>query len=100
MSSPTEGNGKKDDHSAYAPKWVRDSNRETSHESPSIGEDKFHQRSEQSFPERGPASDQARATFAREAPLAARAWRSADSELPEGDDEPPLHIPRSLCLSF
>jgi len=41
MSSPSDGNEKKDDHSAYAPKWVRDSNRETSHESPSIGEDKF-----------------------------------------------------------
>ena len=38
MSSPSDGNEKKDDHSAYAPKWVRDSNRETSHESPSIGE--------------------------------------------------------------
>jgi hypothetical protein len=99
MSSPRR-EWKKDDHSAYAPKWVRDSNRETSHESPSIGEDKFHQRSEQSFPERGPASDQARATFAREAPLAARAWRRADSELPEGDDEPPLHIPRSLEPEF
>jgi hypothetical protein len=36
MSSPTDGNGKKGDHSAYAPKRVRDSNRETSHESPSI----------------------------------------------------------------
>jgi ABC-type branched-subunit amino acid transport system substrate-binding protein len=98
MTSPIEGNGKKDDHSAYAPKSVRDSNRETSHESPSTGEDKFDQRSEQSFPERGPASNQARATFAREAPLPARAWRRADSALP--DNEPPLHISRSLEPEF
>ncbi len=61
MSSPTDRNEKGDDPSAYAPKWVRDSNRETSHESPSIGEDKFPQRSEQSFSETGPATDQARA---------------------------------------
>jgi hypothetical protein len=107
MSSPTDGNGKKDDHSAYAPKWVRDSNRETSHESPSIGEDKFHQRSQQSFSEHGPATDQARAhrpldtTFTRDARLTPRAWsRRAESELPEGDEEPPLHIPRSLQPEF
>jgi ABC-type branched-subunit amino acid transport system substrate-binding protein len=106
MSSSTDGNGKKDDHSAYAPKWVRDSNRETSHESPSIGEDKFHQRSEQSFSENDPA-DQARAhrpldtTFTRDARLTPRAWsRRAESELPEGDDEPPLHTPRSLQPEF
>jgi ABC-type branched-subunit amino acid transport system substrate-binding protein len=106
MSSSTDGNGKKDDHSAYAPKWVRDSNRETSHESASIGEDKFHQRSEQSFSENDPA-DQARAhrpldtTFTRDARLTPRAWsRRAESELPEGDDEPPLHTPRSLQPEF
>jgi hypothetical protein len=52
MSSPTDGDGKKDDHSAYAPKWVRDFNRETSQGNPSIGEDSFHQRGEQSFPEK------------------------------------------------
>ena len=103
MSSPTDENGKRDDHSAYVPKRVRDSNRETSQESPSIGEDKFHQRSEQSFPEKGPASDQARAhrpldtTFTRDARLTARAWsRRAETELPEGDEEPPLRMPRSL----
>jgi hypothetical protein len=28
MSSPTDRPDKPDDHSAYAPKWVRDSNRE------------------------------------------------------------------------
>jgi len=103
MSSPTDENGKRDDHSAYVPKRVRDSNRETSQESPSIGEDKFHQRSEQSFPEKGPASDQARAhrpldtTFTRDARLTPRAWsRRAETELPEGDEEPPLRMPRSL----
>src|SRR5215472_18622963 len=107
MSSPTDENGKRDDHSAYAPKWVRDSNRETSQESPSIGEDKFHQRSEQSFPEKGPASDQGRAhrpfdtTFTRDARLTPRAWsRRAETELPEGDEEPPLRMPRSLDPQF
>ena len=107
MSSPTDENGKRDDHSAYAPKWVRDSNRETSQESPSIGEDKFHQRSEQSFPEKGPASDQGRAhrpfdtTFTRDARLTPRAWsRRAETELPEGDEEPPLRMPRPLDPQF
>ena len=32
MSSPVDGNGERDDPSAYAPKWVRDSNREGSRE--------------------------------------------------------------------
>ena len=103
MSSPTDENGKKDDHSAYAPKWMRDSNRETSYESPSIGEDKFHQRSQQSFSEHGLATDQARAhrpldtTFTRDT----RSWRQrAESGPPEGDEEPPLHIPRSLQPEF
>jgi branched-chain amino acid transport system substrate-binding protein len=107
MSSPSDGNGKKDDRSAYAPKWVRDSNRETSHESPSIGEDKFPQRSEQSFSENGPATDQARAhrpldtTFTRDARLTPRAWsRRAEAELPESDEEPPLRRPRSLDPQF
>ena len=106
MSSPIDGNGKKDDHSAYAPKWVRDSNHETSHESPGIGEDKFHQRSQQSFSEHGPAPDQARAhrpldtTFTRDARLTPRAWRQrAESELPEGDEEPSL-LPPSLDPQF
>ncbi len=107
MSSPSDGNEKKDDHSAYAPKWVRDSNRETSHESPSIGEDKFPQRSEQSFSENGPATDQARAhrpldtTFTRDERLTPRAWsRRAETELPESDEEPPLRRPRSLDPQF
>src|SRR5258708_24389051 len=105
MSSPSDGNEKKDDHSAYAPKWVRDSNRETSHESPSIGEDKFSQRSEQSFSENGPAADHARAhrpldtTFTTGSRLPPRAWsRRAESELPEGDEEPPM--PRFLDPQF
>jgi branched-chain amino acid transport system substrate-binding protein len=107
MSSPIDGDGKKDDHSAYAPKWVRDSNRETSHESPSIGEDKFHQPSQQSFSEHGPATDQVRGhrppdtTFTSNARLTPRDWRQrAESELPEGDEEPPSHIPRSLQAEF
>jgi hypothetical protein len=101
MSSPTDEDGKRDDHSAYASKWVRDSNRETSHESPSVGEDKFPQRSEQSFSEGGPATDQARAhrpldtTFTRDARVPPRAWnRRAETELPESDEEPPLRKPR------
>src|SRR5215468_10384742 len=107
MSSPIDGNGKKDDHSAYAPKWVRDSNRETSHESPSIGADKFHQPSQQSFSEHGPATDQVRAhrppdtTFTSSGRLTPRDWRQrAESELPEGDEEFPSHIPRSLQPKF
>jgi hypothetical protein len=77
MSSPVDGNGKRDDPSAYAPKSVRDSNREGSHESSSIAEDQCPQQSEQSVPEKAPASDQARShrpfdtTFSREARLLA-----------------------------
>src|SRR5262249_37000439 len=108
MSSPTdEDGGKRDDPSAYAPKWVRDSNRETSHESPSIGADKFHQPSQQSFSEHGPATDQVRAhrppdtTFTSSGRLTPRDWRQrAESELPEGDEEFPSHIPRSLQPKF
>ena len=61
MSSPVDENGKRDDHSAsaYAPKWVRDSNREGSRENTTLGEDKYPQQSEQSVPEKAPASDQA-----------------------------------------
>jgi len=78
MSSPVDGNGKRDDPSAYAPKRVRDSNREGSHENTSIAEDKYPQQSEQSVPEKAPASDQARShrpfdtTFSREARLTRR----------------------------
>ena len=46
MSSPVEGNGKRHDLSA--------------HENTSIAEDKYPQQSEQSVPEKAPASDQAR----------------------------------------
>ena len=99
MSSPTDRPDKPDDHSAYAPKWVRDSNREGSHENTSIAEDKYPQQSEQSVP--APASDQARShrpfdtTFSGEARLTRRTWsRRAESELPEGDEEP--RMPRSL----
>jgi hypothetical protein len=99
MSSPTDRPDKPDDPSAYAPKWVRDSNREGSHENTSIAEDKYPQQSEQSVP--APASDQARShrpfdtTFFGEARLTRRTWsRRAESELPEGDEEP--RMPRSL----
>src|SRR5215510_13644984 len=102
MSSPVDGNGKRDDPSAYAPKWVRESNREGSRENTTIGEDKYPQ-SEQSVPEKAPASDQARAhrpfdtTSSREARLAHRPRNlRAESEL--GDEEP--RTPRSLNPQF
>jgi branched-chain amino acid transport system substrate-binding protein len=105
MSSPVDGNGKRDDPSAYAPKWARDSNREGSHENTSIAEDKYPQQSEQSVPEKTPASDHARShrpfdtTFSREARLTRRTWSPrAESELPEGDEEP--RMPRSLDPQF
>ncbi len=105
MSSPVEGDGKRHDPSAYAPKRVRDSNREGSHENTSIAEDKYPQQSEQSVPEKAPASDQARShrpfdtTFSREARLTRRTWSPrAESELPEGDEEP--RMPRSLDPQF
>jgi len=60
MSSPVEGDGKREDPSAYAPKWVRDSNREGGRENTTIGEGKYPHQSEQSVPEKAPASDQAR----------------------------------------
>jgi branched-chain amino acid transport system substrate-binding protein len=101
MSSPVDGDGKRNDPSAYAPKWVRDSDRERSHEDNSIAEDKYPQQSEQSHPETIPASDQARShrpfdtTFSREARIPRRTWSPrAESELPEGD------LPRSLNPQF
>src|SRR6516164_6669119 len=92
MSSPVDENGKRDDPSAYAPKWVRDSNREGSRENTTP------QQSEQSVPEKAPASDQARShrpdtTFTREARLTRRAW-SPRTESDLGDEEP--RMPRSL----
>ena len=105
MSGPVDGNGKRDDPSAYAPKSVRDSNREGSHENTSIAEDKYPQQSEESVPEKAPARDQARShppfdtTFSREARLTRRTWsRRAGSEFPEGDEEPPM--PRSPDPQF
>jgi branched-chain amino acid transport system substrate-binding protein len=105
MSSPVEGDGKRHDPSAYAPKWVRDSNREGSHENTSIAEDKDPHQSEQSVPEKAPASDQARSqrpfdtTFSREARPTRRTWSPrAESELLEGDEEP--RMPRSLDPQF
>jgi ABC-type branched-subunit amino acid transport system substrate-binding protein len=103
MSSPVDGTEKHDDHSAYAPKWVRDAR---SHESPSP-EGEFPQHSEQAFPEKGSVSDQARArrpldtTSVRDARLAPRSWRPrAESELPDDSEQPPLHMPRSLNPQF
>ena len=99
MSSPVDGNGKRDDPSAYAPKWVRDSNRDGNRENTTLGEDKYPQQSEQSVPEKAPASDQAgshrpfNATFSREARLTDRTRNlRAESEL--GDEGP--RMPRSL----
>jgi Periplasmic binding protein len=101
MSSPVDENGKRNDPSAYAPKWVRDSDRERSHEDTSIPEDKYPQQSEQSVPETVPASDQARShrpfdtTFSRETRIPRRSWSPrAESELPEGN------LPRSLNPQF
>jgi branched-chain amino acid transport system substrate-binding protein len=101
MSSPVDGNGKRNDPSAYAPKWVRGSDRERNHEDTSIPEDKYPQQSEQSVPETVPASDQARShrpfdtTFSREARIPRRSWSPrAESELPEGN------LPRSLNPQF
>jgi len=103
MSSPTDGNEKRDDPSAYAPKWVRDS--KTSHENLSIGQSEFPQHSEQSVPKDGLIRDQAHAhrpldtASLREARLASRAWRPpAGRELSEDDEQPSL--PRSLDPQF
>jgi branched-chain amino acid transport system substrate-binding protein len=93
MSSPTDRPDKPDDPSAYAPKWVRDSNREGSRENSTP------QKSEQSVPEKAPASDQARShrpfdtTFTREARRTRGAW-SPRTESEVGDEEP--RMPRSL----
>src|SRR5262249_22244328 len=111
MSSPTDRPDKPGDPLAYAPKRVRDSNRERSHETPSIAEGEFPQHSEQSVPKEGLISDQARAhrpldtasltASPREARFAPRARRSlAKRELPEGSEQPPLHMPRSLDPEF
>src|SRR6266566_6470117 len=104
MSSPVDGTEKHDDHSAYAPKWVRDAR---SHESPSAAEGEFPQRNEQSVPKEGLSSDQARAhrtletASLRETRFPPRARRPlAERELPEGSEEPPSHMPRSLDPEF
>ena len=94
MSSPIDGNGKRNDPSAYAPKWVRDSDRERSHEDTSIPEDKYPQQSEQSVPETVPASDQARSHRPFDTTFSREASPRAESELPEGN------LPRSLNPQF
>src|SRR5215475_7828356 len=105
MSSPVDGTEKHHDHSAYAPKWVRDSNREGNHANTSTAADQHPQHSEQSVPEKAPASEQPRShrpfdmTFSREAQLTRRTWsRRAESEPSEGDEEP--RMPRSLDPQF
>jgi branched-chain amino acid transport system substrate-binding protein len=96
MNSPIDGPEK------YAPKWVREPNRETRHENPSTAEGEFPQHSEQSVPKDGLIPDQARAhrpldrASLREALDSLARRPRAESELPEGDEEPPLHMPRSL----
>jgi len=99
LNSPIDGPEK------YAPKWVRDSNRTTSHENPSIAEAEFSQHSEHSVPKDGLIPDQTRAhpqldrASLREV-LDSVAWRPrSENELPEGD-EPRLHMPRSLEPQF
>jgi hypothetical protein len=47
MSSPVDGTEKHHDHSAYAPKRVRDFNREGSYETTSTAADQHPQHSEQ-----------------------------------------------------
>src|SRR5262249_56570858 len=71
------------------------------------GEEKSAQGSEQSFQEKGPASDRGGAhrpfdtSFTRDARLPPRAWsRRAETEPPEGDEEPPLRMPRPLDPQF
>src|SRR5436305_14747270 len=95
MSSPTDGNEKRDDPSAYAPKWVRDS--KTGHENLSIGQSEFPQHSEQFVPKDGLIRDQARAhrpldtASLREARVASRIWRPpARWELSVADQQPSL----------
>src|SRR5262249_38394016 len=111
MSSPTDRPDKPDDHLAYAPKWVRDSNREGSHETPSIAEGELPQHSEQSVPKEGLISNQARAHRPLDTaslPASLRGARSpprarrplAERGLPEGSEQPPLHMSRSLDPEF
>src|SRR5215510_194415 len=98
MNSPIEGPEK------FAPKWVRESNRETRHENPSTAGGEFPQHGEQS--KDGLTSDRARAhrqldTASLREALASLASRPpSQSELPEGDEEPSLHVPRSLEPHF
>ena len=100
MNSPIDGPEK------YAPKWVRDSNRTTSHENPSTAEGEFSPHSEHSVPKDGLSPDQARAhrpldTASLREALSSLARRPGpENELPEGDGEPPFHMPRSLDPHF
>src|SRR5262249_40043041 len=107
MSSPTDRPDKPKDPLAYAPKWVRDSDRERSHETPSIAEGEFPQHTEQSVPKEGLIRDRARAprtletASLREPRVPPRARRPlAERKLPEGSEQPPLHMPRSLDPEF
>src|SRR6185437_4677822 len=100
MSGPVDGNGKRDDPSAYAPKWARDSNREGSRENTTP------QQSEQSVPEKAPAGDQARQEsrmprsldpqFLRDPPRAPRE-QSVPEKAPASDQ---AHAHRPLDTTF
>jgi branched-chain amino acid transport system substrate-binding protein len=100
MNSPIDGPEK------YAPKWVRESNRETGHENPSTAGAEFPQHGEGSVPKDGLIPDQARAHRQLDTPSLREALASlassppSQSELPEGDEDPPLHVPRSLEPRF
>src|ERR1700755_2413345 len=101
MSSPIEGSGK-DDHSAYAPKWVRDSNRERSHETPSIAEGEFPQHSEQSVPKEGLISNQARTHRTLETASLQESHgflRGLGDRLPRGNCLKVASSPRYTCLA-
>jgi branched-chain amino acid transport system substrate-binding protein len=104
MSSPVEGNEKHHDHSAYPPKWMRDSDPERSHEGPRMPEARlFPAHSDQAVPENAPARAHRSldTTFARAARFPQRASSPrAASEPREGDERPPLHMPRSLDPQF
>jgi hypothetical protein len=85
MNSPIDG------PENYAPKWVR--------------EDEFPPHSEQPVPKDGLIPDQTRAhrpldrASLREV-LDSLAWRPRPESLPETDEEPPLHMRRSLDPQF
>jgi ABC-type branched-subunit amino acid transport system substrate-binding protein len=101
MSSNTDTTEKPNDHSAYAPKWARDSDHERSHKTP---EREFPQRNGQSVPKEGPISDEARvhrpleAVSLRPKQFATRA--RARPPLVQDEDSENYHMPRSVDPQF